>query len=68
MLWVSIVGPLWAATALPVAITLSRYLRLADTAAVADACTHASWIEEVSRFLEEQAAPYRPTGQATTTV
>lgn len=67
MLWVSLTGLLWALTALPVAIALSRWLRVAGAASVTDPCVDGSWIDDVSQFLKEHAAHHRPPGQPTTT-
>jgi hypothetical protein len=64
MLWASLTGLLWLTTALPVAIAISSWLRRAGVAAVAEPRTGASWTEDVSQFLKEQAASYRPSGPA----
>lgn len=60
MLWVSLTGLLWALTAFPVALSISRLLRSAGAASADDSCADGSWTDEVSQFLKEQAAPYLP--------
>lgn len=65
MHWVSLTGLLWAVTAFPVALSISRLLRSSGAASADESCADASWTEDVSQFLREQAVPSIP-GQPTT--
>ncbi len=66
MIWVLIIGLLWAALALPVAIAIGRGLRIANAVVCAGARVDGSWTDEVTQYLRERAVPQDSPDQAIT--
>ena len=66
MIWVLIVGLLWASLALPVALVIGRGLRMGDAGTPGGLRVDDAWTDEVAQFLREHGLPSDSSGPAVT--